>query len=94
MEFGADVPLGAQMYVTSPDGTFFPPNGDVTGTASVDLTGYTVLDAGGNVVSDAVVTQQNVPGLDLFPAPEPGTWALMLMGVGLLAGWRLRLCRS
>jgi hypothetical protein len=88
MQFGADLPLGVQMYVNSPGGTLLPPNGDVTGNASVELNGYTVLDADGNVVSDAVVTPQNVAGLDLFPAPEPGTWGLMLMGLAGLMIWR------
>ena len=54
----------------------------------LQLTGYTVLDGSGNVIGDATVTQQNVSGLDLFPAPEPGTWGLMLMGLALFGGWR------
>ncbi len=78
-------------YVGTPSGTLLPPNGDVTGSASIKLDGYTVLDASGNVISDASVTPQNVPGYALDFTPEPGTSALILMGLGaLVAAPRLR----
>jgi hypothetical protein len=47
-----------------------------------------VLDAQGNTVTGWTI--QSLPGIDLTtPVPEPGTWALMLAGLGLF-GWKLR----
>jgi hypothetical protein len=46
-----------------------------------------VLDASGQSIQNWSV--QSLPGIDLTtPVPEPGSWALMLAGVGLLA-WLL-----
>jgi hypothetical protein len=54
---------------------------DVFASSTLDLTGFTVLDASDNVISDATVTPQDIPGLDLFPAPEPSSHALALFGL-------------
>lgn len=92
VQFGTALPLGAQVILDSDELPGRPSYGGDSTVASsmLQLTGYTVLDADGNVVSDAVVTQQHVAGLDLFPAPEPGTWGLMLMGLAGLVMWRWR----
>lgn len=92
IEFGTAVPLGALNSLNSDAfGEISVPGGSyaVDAGSSLHLTGYTVLDAGGNVVSAAAVTRQNVAGLDLFPTPEPATWGLMLAGL-VATSWRLR----
>ncbi len=98
IRFGNALPLGAEAYLTS-DG--FGPSQHIGGGiqlisagSNLNLTGYTVLDGSGNVVGDAVVTPQNVPGLDLFPTPEPLSSGLVMMGLGLLGAWRLRKRRA
>lgn len=93
MSFGIALPLGALSYLNSDGfGQIAGGGGDYFLNASsyLRLDGYTVLDGDGNVVSDAVVTPQNVAGLNLDFTPEPGSWALLLAGLGLLGVWRLR----
>ena len=92
IQFGSALPLGAQAYLGNPVDSLSPGrNSGVYAESSLNLTGYTVLDADGNVVSDAVVTPQNLPAsFNLDFTPEPGTWGLMLMGLAGLVIWRLR----
>ncbi|HEX4229424.1 MAG TPA: hypothetical protein VHZ07_12205 [Bryobacteraceae bacterium] len=87
------VPLGALSYLTSSD--FAPWGGgdaaeDVDPYSSLDLTGFTVLDASGNVVATRWSTAQNIPDLDLFPAPEPFAGGLALFGLTALMSFTLR----
>jgi hypothetical protein len=97
IQFGSLVPLGALSYLTSTD--FAPWGGgdaalDVDPYSNLDLTGFTVLDASGSVVADALVTPQNIPDLDLFPAPEPFSGGLALLGFIGLMSFGLRTMRA
>ena len=92
IQFGTALPFGAEADLNSAEfgARPLPPGYSVAAHSTLQLNGYTVLDASGNVISDAVVTQQHVAGLDLFPTPEPGSWGLMLMGLAGLVIWRWR----
>jgi hypothetical protein len=92
IEFGTALPLGALLYFNSGANGSSSSGGDsvFSTISSLRLAGYTILDADGNVVRDATVTQQNVPGLQLDFTPEPGTWGLMLAGLVGLVIWRAR----
>ncbi len=86
IQFGTALPFGAETYLNSDgfEGVLLGRDLSVDADSNLNLTGYTVLDASGNAIGDAAVTPQNVPGLDLFPAPEPVSSGLMLLGLGAL----------
>jgi hypothetical protein len=89
MTFGAALPLQADEFLMS-NGFAELPAGLGNGlnvNMSLMLTGFTVLDARGNVIGSAVVRPQNQTW---SPAPEPVGWGLMAAGLGLLGTCRIR----
>ena len=87
------------------DFAFTPGAGFTTGTYTLfetnapgDVTGSLGGNTSGAVSGDNATLVVDPTGqyLDLVvsPVPEPGTWALLLGGLGLLTGWRCRRQRS
>lgn len=58
-------------------------NGSAGVSATLGISGFSVLDSGGNAVTGAQVT-------DPIDAPEPGSWILCGGMLGLAAGWARR----
>lgn len=88
MTFGAALPLGAATYLMSDGFGELPVNlgNGLNANTSLTLTGFTVLDRAGNVVTGASVRPQNQAW---SATPEPDTWGLMVTGLGIL-GMRRR----
>jgi hypothetical protein len=73
--FGADTQALIDNYIYT-EGLF----AEAQCGSSVQLIGFTVLDASGNVIPGAEVTPENVVGLDFF-TPEPFSASLVLLGL-------------
>jgi hypothetical protein len=73
--FGADTQALIDNYINTEGLNFGAQCG-----SSVQLVGFTVLDASGNVIGGAEVTPANLVGLDFF-TPEPFSASLVLLGL-------------
>lgn len=90
MTFGTAVELNFALWAgtlpASSVGQAFPSNGSASFYSSVRMTGIQVLDSAGDAVPAFSVTSGSGT---LYSAagvvPEPGTWALLLCGLGVLA---------
>lgn len=93
--FGTPFAFGAETQNFVGDYVSSYPFSDIVGAqteSSLQLTGFTVLDASGHVIAGAQLTPQNVAGLDFF-TPEPFSGSLALLGLALLA-WPAARCRQ
>jgi hypothetical protein len=90
MSFGTEVDLNFALWAgtlpASSVGQAVPSNGSASFYSSVRMTGIEVLDSGGNIVPSFSVTSGSGT---LYGAagvvPEPGTWVLLVCGLGVLA---------
>jgi hypothetical protein len=93
--FGVPLPLAAGTRVEQSLG-LLNDFGSAGTTSSAQITGFTVLDSGGNVVADSMIQRSfSTAQPDPF-APEPGTFAMILSaGVIILSfdKWILRRCK-
>jgi len=88
--FGATVDLNFALWAgtlpASSVGQAFASNGSASFYSSVRMTGIQVLDSGGNAVPGFSVASGSGTLYSAAGAvPEPGTWALLLCGLGALA---------
>ena len=82
-QFGAPFAFGAETQTVVHSYAQYATGVDAGVNSSIQLTGFTVLDASGNIVADAQLIPREALGTGIF-TPEPFSGSLALLGFAAL----------